>query len=107
MKPYEILLRCFAERKEDYWQAFCIDLCLAVQGDSLQEVKGKLHSQIADYLQDILEGEDRPYAAQLLRRKSPLPIVAKYHLISAMSHVHRWKQNAFAFRDAMPLKLAS
>ncbi|MET1070010.1 MAG: hypothetical protein ABWY28_18565 [Pseudomonas prosekii] len=107
MKPNEILLRCFAERKEDYWQAFCIDLCLAVQGDSFQEVKSKLHAQVADYLQDILDGEDRPYAAQLLSRKSPLPIVAKYHLISAMNHIHRWKQKAFAFRDAMPLKLAS
>lgn len=107
MKPTEILLRCFAERKEDYWQAFCIDLCLAVQGENLKEVQRKLHEQVTDYLQDILDGEDRPYAAQLLRRKSPMQIVAKYHLISAMNHIHRWKHNAFAFRDAMPLKLAS
>lgn len=105
MKPNEILLRCFAERKEGYWQAFCIDLCLAVQGDSLKEVQQKLHSQVGDYLHDILEGEDRPYAAQLLNRKAPMSIMARYYFLSAMSHFHRWK-NAFVFRDAMPLKLA-
>jgi len=105
MKPKDILLRCYAERKEGYWQAFCIDLCLAVQGDSLKEVQGKLHSQVADYLTDILEGEDRPYAAQLLSRKAPLPIMARYYFLSCLQRFHQWK-NAFAFRDAMPLKLA-
>jgi len=105
MKPNEILLRCFAERKEDYWQAFCIDLCLAVQGESLAEVKQKLHSQIGDYLQDILGGEDRAYASQLLNRKSPFSIVAKYHLYAVMGHIKRIKDRC-TFQDTMPLKLA-
>nr|WP_298117365.1 hypothetical protein [uncultured Pseudomonas sp.] len=105
MKPKDILLRCYAERKEGYWQAFCIDLCLAVQGDSLQEVQSKLHSQITDYLTDIFEGEDRPYAAQLLSRKAPAAIIARYYFLSALLRFHQWK-NALVFRDAMPLKLA-
>lgn len=106
MKPFQILLRCFAERKEGYWQAFCIDLCLAVQGDSLKEVQQKLHEQVTDYLQDVLGGEDRPYAAQLLNRKSPLSIIAKYHAYSLLGHIRRIKDRFCTFEDAMPLKLA-
>lgn len=76
----EILsLRCFAELKDGYWQAFCIDLGLAVQADTCEEVQQKLHAQVNDYLKDIFEGEDRPYAAQLLLRKSPWQIRARYH----------------------------
>ena len=106
MKPFQILLRCYAERKEGHWQAFCIDLCLAVQGESQQEVRQKLHAQIADYLQDILGGEDLPYANQLLNRKAPFSIVAKYHLYSALGHIRRIKDRFCTFQDAMPLKLA-
>lgn len=105
MKPVEILLRCYLERKEGYWQAFCIDLCLAVQGDSQEEVKRKLHAQIHDYLSDIFEGEDRPYAAQLLSRKAPLSQIAKYHYISLICQLKRFKDRC-TFQDTMPLKLA-
>lgn len=105
MKPKEILLRCYAERKKDYWQAFCIDLCLAVQGESLDEVRKKLHEQVRDYLLDIFEGEDQPYAEQLLNRKAPLSQIAKYHYINIRCHINRIK-DCFAFMDSLPLKLA-
>ncbi|MCG6540206.1 hypothetical protein MCB86_08975 [Pseudomonas sp. KSR10] len=105
MKPDNILLRCFAERKEGYWQAFCIDLNLAVQGDSRDEVTRKLHAHVYDYLKDIFEGEDRPFAAQLLTRKAPISLRARYYLIAALCHFHRIKDRC-TFQDAMPLKLA-
>jgi len=76
---HEVLLRCYAERIELCWQAFCIDLCLAVQGESLDEVQKKLHEQVQDYLLDIFEGDDQPFAEQLLRRKAPRSQMAKYH----------------------------
>jgi len=63
MKPTEILLRCYMEKKNGYWQAFCIDLSLAVQGDTIEEVKGKLHEQIYDYLNDILRAKIAPTQA--------------------------------------------
>ncbi len=105
MKPQEILLRCYLEKKDGIWQAFCVDLCLAVQGDSAEEVRRKLHEQVYDYLVDIFEGEDRPYAAQLLNRKAPLSQRLRYHWLRLASHINGFK-NRFAFEDAMPLKLA-
>lgn len=105
MKPVEILLRCYLERNEGYWQAFCIDLCLAVQGESEADVKRKLHEQIHDYLTDIFEGEDRPFAAQLLSRKAPMSQILKYHTIKMLSQWDRFKDRC-TFKDTMPLKLA-
>lgn len=105
MKPIEILLRCYIERKDGIWQAFCIDLCLAVQGDSLADVKRKLHEQIHSYLVDIFEGEDRPYAAQLLNRKAPFSQIARYHYLNLLCQIRRFKDRC-TFKDAMPLKLA-
>ncbi|WGL63797.1 hypothetical protein QDX81_02025 [Pseudomonas sp. CW003PS] len=109
MKPIEILLRCYMEKKNGYWQAFCIDLSLAVQGDTIEEVKGKLHEQIYDYLNDIFEGEDRPYASQLLNRKAPLYQRAKYHFYKLRHDISgRWDgiKNSFTFQDTLPVKLA-
>ena len=105
MKPKQMLLRCYAERKDGYWQAFCVDLCLAVQGDSLREVKQKLHEQTSDYLREIFDGEDRPYADQLLRRPAPFSIMARYYVLVAAAHLHRLK-GSLVFSDTMPLKLA-
>ncbi len=35
-------LRCFAEFSDGLWAAYCLDLGLGAQGDSLAEVKAKL-----------------------------------------------------------------
>lgn len=69
MKPRELLLRCYANKYDDQWQAFCIDFGLAAQGDSYEEVKAKLSDMIREYLYDALVGEDKEYAEQLLQRK--------------------------------------
>jgi hypothetical protein len=85
MKPMQLVLRCYGEKKGEVWQAFCIDLNLAVQGDSERDVRLKLNQQVASYLYDALEGEDRKYAAQLLNRKAPLAFRAKYYFYKALN----------------------
>ncbi|MFJ2456889.1 hypothetical protein ACIOWK_35340 [Pseudomonas protegens] len=105
MKPVQFLLRGYAEHKDGVWQAFCIDLCLAAQGDSREEVIQKLHEQTYDYLKDIFEGEDYPYASQLLTRKAPLMQRIKYHYLACREQISHLR-NVFTFQDAMPLKLA-
>lgn len=84
MHADQLVLCCYAEKKGDQWQAFCIDLCLAVQGDSLEDVRQKLESMIVEYVEDALAGEDKPYAAQLLTRRAPLRYQIKYRLLAAI-----------------------
>jgi predicted RNase H-like HicB family nuclease len=66
------LLRCHAEQSGDGWEATCLDLDIAVQGDSFEEVYAALQEAIALYLETVadLPQEDR---RRLLNRPAPLP----------------------------------
>lgn len=69
-------LRCMAYFQDGLFIAACLDLSLAAQGDSLQEAKEKLESQIKDYLDEIVAEPE--YARQLFRRRAPLSMWLKY-----------------------------
>jgi hypothetical protein len=64
-------LLCYAEGHGEAWEAFCLDLDLAVQGRSFEEVYRSLNAVIRDYVEAALK-EDRATAKQLLNRKAPL-----------------------------------
>jgi hypothetical protein len=83
--PMKLVVRCFAERIDGQWQAFSIDFGLAAQGDSFPDVKRKLDAMIESYLHDALVGEDREHAEELLSRKAPWQITARYMLYSLIS----------------------
>ncbi|KAB8198572.1 DUF1902 domain-containing protein [Lysobacter maris] len=104
MRPEQLILRCYAERKGDQWQAFCLEFSLAAQGDSLNEARAKLDEQIREYVHDSLVGKDRLHAAQLLSRKAPLRFYLRYAYISAVLKLrgHDTRKKA-RFKEAMPL----
>lgn len=65
-------LQCYAEGRDGDWEAICLDLDIAVQGRSFEEVFASLQEAIALYLEsvaDLPEDERR----RLLRRTVPLP----------------------------------
>lgn len=64
------ILRCYAERKQDQWQAFCVDFDLAVQGDTFDEVYTSLDQAVHDYVQHVVELPE-PDRSRLLRRRAP------------------------------------
>lgn len=53
------------------WVAACIDLTLAVQGESVADVRRKLHEQIALYVLEAVT-VDAEHAEHLLGRMAPL-----------------------------------
>ncbi len=104
MKPIQLVLRCYAAKDEGVWVASCIDLSLAAQGDSFEEVKGKLEAMIGEYVYDATVGEDREYADQLLNRKAHYPEIIKYHWYSLLLKLGTLKQDIRRlFTEAMPL----
>ena len=107
IKPQNLVLSCYAEQKGPVWQAFCLDFNLAAQGGTISEVKAKLHSQISEYIYDALEGEDRAYAHQLLRRRAPLRFWTKYYLFKTAYHL-QLAHNGIRefFNEVMPLTVA-
>ena len=61
---------CYAHGRDGDWEALCVDLDIAVQGRSFEEVRGLLNEAVATYAEDACK--ERPEVArQLLRRKSP------------------------------------
>lgn len=103
-KPQQLLLRCYANKEGDQWQAFCIDLCLAAQGESFAEARKKLNMMIAEYIYDALVGEDKEYADQLLQRKAPMKQIATYQYYKLMHRIGIFKDGLHhLFKSPMPL----
>lgn len=108
MKAPDLVLRCFAEKvDEDVWQAFCLDLNLAVQGESFADVEQKLESLIDSWLEDALLGEDRKHAYELLNRRAPAKWWVKYYYAFALSKLGRLHDSArVLFSHPMPLRIS-
>ena len=69
MEP--MFLKCYIERKSDGWRGICVDLDIAVQGDSYDEVVSSLKDGIEVYYETVmsLPEADRK---RLLHRPVPL-----------------------------------
>ena len=104
IRPRDLLLRCLAERRGSHWVAFCLDFDLAVQGDSLEDVRRRLDAQIAEYVYDALAGEDRAHADELLSRRAPLRLWLRYYWAVLYCRLHHaGRACACAFTDTVPL----
>jgi predicted RNase H-like HicB family nuclease len=70
-------LHCYAEGRDGDWEAICLDLDIAVQGRSFEEVFGSLQEAISLYLGSVanLPADQRP---GLLRRPAPFIVRLKF-----------------------------
>ena len=103
MRPKQLFLRCMADRSGDQYQAFCLDLDLAVQADSMAEAKLKLEAQIDEYVYDALAGEDQAHAEQLLTRRAPPALWARYYWYKFNISVGHVREGVLSFKERMPL----
>ena len=82
-------LHCYASGRDGQWEAICLDLNIAVQGDSFDEVMQSLKDGVSLYLETVfsLPAQDR---AHLLHRPSPLSVRMKF-LGYALRHLLNWE----------------
>lgn len=76
-------LRCYGKKSGDQYIVSCVDLCLAAQGDSFEEARNRLHSQIETYISEACN-EDVDRYKLLMNRKSPPSILAEYYFIKTL-----------------------
>ncbi|TAM40873.1 MAG: DUF1902 domain-containing protein [Rhodanobacter sp.] len=108
MRTRDMILRCYGERDGDLWVTVCVDLSLAAQAETFEAARAKLHAQIQEYVYDALVGEDKIYGSQLLARKSPLGIRAKYYLYASLSSLIQFHRDAVTlFSEVLPMQPAS
>ncbi len=105
MNTSNLVLRCFADKRGTQWQAFCLDLTLAAQGDTFEEARAKLDAMICSYVEDATVGEDRAFGADLLRRSAPWRDWAQYYLYAVYLKLVR-SPVARMFREVLPLRPA-
>ncbi|HFD81038.1 MAG TPA: DUF1902 domain-containing protein [Gammaproteobacteria bacterium] len=92
MRARDLKLRCYAEQNHDgSWFGICIDLNLAADGDSLEEVRRKLDDQVRDYIEEAL-GDDVAYIDDLIPRPAPLPFRIRYHYIRFLCWLDRMRK---------------
>lgn len=82
------VLRCYAEGRGGEWEAICLDLDIAVQDNSFENVFQALNDAIALHLEAVSTLPESEHA-HLLNRPAPLPLRLKfvfYALRSLFSH---------------------
>lgn len=62
------------------WEAICVDLDIAVQGRSLDEVRGLLAEAVETYVEDA-QREAPAAAKRLLNRRAPWSVRVKFALL--------------------------
>jgi hypothetical protein len=95
------MLRCMAYKEGGLWVVVCLDLCLAAQDSSLEDAVNKLNAQIDDYVDEALN--DRDFGYQLLNRRAPLSLWAKYYYIKlcvALSNRNKQEQDRKSARGS-------
>ena len=79
-----LMLRCYAYRDGQGWEAICVDLDIATFAASLDEVKASLTTCIEMYLERVAElpVDEQP---RLLARRSPWHLRTKLALMTWLS----------------------
>ncbi len=120
MKSTDLMVRCMAWQEGDLWVAACIDFTLAAQANSLDEVRSKLHHQIAAYVNEAVT-IDAAHAEELLTRHAPLVDRLRYAFWRGIARRPRLRatagaivaraglaiRNKLAYQEPLPVAFAA
>ena len=105
-KPSDLVLRCYAHRvKGGRWFGVCVDLNLAAEADSPEQLKKKLNDIILSYLEIVLETDDKDSIPSLLSRRAPINDWLKYYFIKFLISIRNFPNN-FTFQELIPFHLS-
>ena len=85
-------LQCYARGVPGHWEAICVDLDIAVQGRSFDEVKQSLNRAIETYIEDAMQ-EPPEVACKLLSRRAPFYVRARYAIAQAFYALRKHPRN--------------
>jgi hypothetical protein len=100
------VLRCYGYKlKHAPYVGVCVDLNIAVQADSPDELKKKMGDAISSYLEVVLDTNDKESIPTLLQRKAPIRDWVIYYLIKCIVLIRQIPTN-FTFKEYIPFHLA-
>jgi hypothetical protein len=95
------VLHCYAFGREGAWEAICIDLDLAVQGGSFEEIASLLQEAIVFHLERVMELPEKD-RARLLNRRVPWHVRLRYALEAFFFFMRRRDGGPFEHRYTIP-----
>ncbi len=105
-KPSDLVLKCYGHRvKGGRWYGVCLNLNLAAEAESLEELRNKLHEMIGSYIETVLETDDNDSIPALLSRRAPSLDWVRYYLIKLIISFRYFPDN-FTFKESIPFHLA-
>ena len=104
--PHKLVLRCYGHQTgEDRWYGVCLELNLAAEADSPDELKQKLYEMIISYVETVLDTDDKESIPSLLTRRAPLKDWLKYYWYNSLISIMNIPGN-LTFKESIPFHLA-
>jgi hypothetical protein len=108
VKHYDIgdlVLRCYGRRiDENKWYGVCLNLNLATEARSREELVQKMEKVIESYLYTVLDTEDTDSIPDLLTRRAPISDWLTYYAITSLIYIKQFP-TLFKFKQAIPFHL--
>ena len=105
MQPSNLILRCYGYQTNGIWSALCLDFNIAVEADTPEQLKIKMHDMIESYVETVLDTDDNASVATLMMRKAPLKDWIIYYalcVVSGLKHL----PGKMLFKQIIPFHLA-
>src|SRR3989338_6478571 len=85
-KTFPTVLRCYARPEGGHYIGHCLELDLAVQGNSLVQVRQKMEECLTSYLQSL----DHQNVRDLFPRPAPFHVWLDYYRVCLLVQSHRF-----------------
>lgn len=86
LPPASLVLRCYGHRtRKGKWFGACLELNLATEADTLEELQSELNDIIVSYLESVFDTEDPDSIPNLLTRQAPFLDRLKFRGIQLLS----------------------
>lgn len=106
IRPGDLVLKCYGYKfKNGPYTGVCIDLNIAVQADSQDELKKKMNDAIIGYFETVLDTDDKQSIPNLIYRRAPIQDRYSYYLIKFIVFIRQFPNN-FIFKEYIPFHLA-
>jgi len=106
ISPRRFVLRCYGQKTEKgNLVGVCLDLDIAVEAESIEELKRKMNQAFQTYLETVLDTDDTDSIPHLLTRRAPLKDWVLYYFIKSIHYIRRFPGN-FTFKEIIPFHLA-
>ena len=106
ISPDRLVLRCYGHKTEKgNLVGVCLDLDIAVEAESIEELKKKMSQAVASYIEAVLDTNDRSSIPALFTRRAPFKDLIIYYYIKFRHYIRQFPGN-FTFNEIIPFHLA-